>query len=393
MSKLWMKPAFGGMLSLAMLSSSAAVWAENLDTTDLLKRLESLEGQLNTLRGQNENLRSTLSDLKPEAVKPAPKLEAKAEPKELQDSKPEEKKEAALAKKESEASQEEEAIKPSAAPLPSTVKVDPSSTDSYYTYGTGDKEYDTLDEVLAMLGSKNRTTTLAKKPKPAVKPTPPPQAPQTLAAQANSAPLPDIQRSGRGRSEAPANDNDLAALGMAVETIPTPSAPPPRISVNPHALALADNAMLPSAAPMPSQPSLWGESQAMSQEKVIRNAYDSAYKTMLHDPAAAIPALRAFVRDHHNHPLAAQAQYWVGEALFGRRDYGAATEAFMRVLKDYKSSEHAPDAALKLGYSFYALKQWEFARRTLEDVTRFFPNTPASQMAIGRLEMMSSEGH
>ncbi|MBU0656907.1 MAG: tol-pal system protein YbgF [Gammaproteobacteria bacterium] len=124
-----------------------------------------------------------------------------------------------------------------------------------------------------------------------------------------------------------------------------------------------------------------------------RSVYDEAFKTLLKDPKAAIPAFRSFLKDYPESSLAPSAQYWVGEALYAEKDYKAATDEFLVVLKDYKGSDKAPDAALKLGYSFYEMKEWVKARKTLEDVTKFFPDSDASKLAGERLDKMKGEGH
>lgn len=61
-----------------------------------------------------------------------------------------------------------------------------------------------------------------------------------------------------------------------------------------------------------------------------------------------------------------------GVALYAEKDYKAASDEFLVVLKEHKGSDKAPGAALKLSYSFYELKEWDKARKTLEDVISFF---------------------
>lgn len=121
--------------------------------------------------------------------------------------------------------------------------------------------------------------------------------------------------------------------------------------------------------------------------------YNQAYKALVNDPVSAVPAFRAFLSKYPDHELAANAQYWLGEALYAQKDYSGATTEFMAVLKSHKSSPKAPGAALKLGYSFYELKQWGFARRTLEDTVRFYPDSNAATLAKNRLEKMTAEQH
>ncbi len=132
-------------------------------------------------------------------------------------------------------------------------------------------------------------------------------------------------------------------------------------------------------------------SAALPTTHQAKAAYNEAYKLLVNDTASAIPAFRAFINDYPEHEFVANAQYWLGEALYAQQDFAGATEEFMQVLKNHKSSPKAPGAALKLGYSFYELRQWDFARRTLEDTVRFFPETNAARLAANRLERMQTE--
>ncbi|CAA6802295.1 MAG: TPR repeat containing exported protein; Putative periplasmic protein contains a protein prenylyltransferase domain [uncultured Thiotrichaceae bacterium] len=132
---------------------------------------------------------------------------------------------------------------------------------------------------------------------------------------------------------------------------------------------------------------------ALPDAQKAKAEYNQAYRALVNDPGAAVPAFRTFLRKYPDHELAANAQYWLGEALYAQKNYSGATQEFMVVLKKHKSSPKAPGAALKLGYSFYELKQWDFARRTLEDTIRFFPDSNAAGLAKQRLEKITAEGH
>ena len=115
---------------------------------------------------------------------------------------------------------------------------------------------------------------------------------------------------------------------------------------------------------------------------------------MLQNPKDVIPAFRSFLKTYPNSSLAPSAQYWIGEALYAEKDFKGAVEEFLVVLKQHKGSDKAPDAALKLGYSFYEMKEWDKARKTLEDVISFFPdNKDNAAKARERLDKMKAEGH
>lgn len=145
------------------------------------------------------------------------------------------------------------------------------------------------------------------------------------------------------------------------------------------------------AAPVASSAST--ASASVPSAHKAKAEYNQAYKALVNNPASAVSAFRAFLSKYPDHELAANAQYWLGEALYAQKDYSGATKEFMVVLKNHKSSPKAPGAALKLGYSFYELRQWDFARRTLEDTIRFFPDSNAAGLAKQRLEKISAEGH
>lgn len=125
-----------------------------------------------------------------------------------------------------------------------------------------------------------------------------------------------------------------------------------------------------------------------------KEVYQSAFALMKKSPSAATKAFREYIKLQPNSPLAANAQYWIGEIMYSHNNYKGAVQEFIQVLQKYKYSDKAPDAAIKLGYSFYALKNWAFARRTFEDILRFFPkNKNAVRLAERRLEKMKAAGH
>ena len=61
------------------------------------------------------------------------------------------------------------------------------------------------------------------------------------------------------------------------------------------------------------------------------------------------------------------------------------------MLQNYGASSKAPDAAMKLGMSFYEMKNWVYARRTLEDVMRNYPQSSAANIAQVRLAKMKAD--
>ena len=125
-----------------------------------------------------------------------------------------------------------------------------------------------------------------------------------------------------------------------------------------------------------------------------KETYQAAYALMKTSPSAATKSFQEYIKMQPNSPLAANAQYWIGEIMYSHNNYKGAIDEFIKVLQLYKHSNKAPDAAIKLGYSFYALKNWPYARRTFDDVIKYFPeNEKVVKLARKRLEKMTAAGH
>ena len=79
-------------------------------------------------------------------------------------------------------------------------------------------------------------------------------------------------------------------------------------------------------------------------------AYHDAFKLLQEgDYAGAERGFRTFVQRNPQHVLAGNAQYWLGETYYARRDYQNAMTAFAEGYKTYKASPKGPDNLLKLG--------------------------------------------
>lgn len=125
-----------------------------------------------------------------------------------------------------------------------------------------------------------------------------------------------------------------------------------------------------------------------------RETYQAAFTLMKKSPTAATKAFQEYIKMQPESPLSANAQYWIGEIMYSHNNYKGAVQEFIKVLQKYKYSDKAPDAAIKLGYSFYALKNWAYARRTFDDVVKYFPeNANAVNLAKRRLAKMTAAGN
>jgi tol-pal system protein YbgF len=102
------------------------------------------------------------------------------------------------------------------------------------------------------------------------------------------------------------------------------------------------------------------------------------------DYKAAGSALGDFVARYPGSSYASNAQYWLGNAYYAQRDCKAAIAAQLVVLKNYADSPKAPDAMLNIASCQTELKD-KAAKKTLQDLIKQYPDSPAAATAKERL--------
>jgi tol-pal system protein YbgF len=157
---------------------------------------------------------------------------------------------------------------------------------------------------------------------------------------------------GADLSQPPSRSGNLGSL-----TAPSqPPAPPPPVEAPPQTAAAGAGA-LPAG-------------NAQDQYN-----YAMGLLTQANYPAAE-QAMRAFVERYPKDPLAGNAQYWLGETFYVRKDYGNAATAFAQGYEKYPKGPKAADDLLKLGMSLQALNQKADACRAYARLQRDFPAPP-----------------
>ena len=86
---------------------------------------------------------------------------------------------------------------------------------------------------------------------------------------------------------------------------------------------------------------------------LVLEAFDALFNRR--DYAAAERGFKTFLAAHPRHALAGNAQYWLGETYYARRDYQNALSAFAEGYKANKGSAKGPDNLLKLGVTLAQL--------------------------------------
>src|SRR5690606_18171954 len=106
-------------------------------------------------------------------------------------------------------------------------------------------------------------------------------------------------------------------------------------------------------------------------EELYRNSYEFILSG---DYGTAEAGFRNHISRFPSDPRAADAQFWLGEALLGQKKYRDAAETFLSANKEYPSSRKAPDMLLKLGVSLVGLDQKDVACATFSEIGKRYPD-------------------
>ena len=140
---------------------------------------------------------------------------------------------------------------------------------------------------------------------------------------------------------------------------------------------------LAAAQPPPSEPAATaGAGEWKSPEEM----YDYALGLIKSgDSRKGREVLSAFAAKYPNHRLMQNVYYWKGETFYTEKDFESAILSFQDVIDKYPGGDKAPDAMLKQGLSFQALRDKKNARIVLELILTKYPKSPAAEKARQKL--------
>lgn len=185
----------------------------------------------------------------------------------------------------------------------------------------------------------------------------------------------------RGTGAAPAIDSRGAGAALAIDHRGAGAAP--AIDHRGAGAALAINNR-GTGAPLGRVTADTPEAQSLyqqAQERIRGGRY-----------AEAEQDLREFVRRFPRHDFADNAQYWLGETFYARKQYSEAVASFRAVVERWPTGNKAPDALLKLGFSLVQQGEKEKGRAVLTQVISNYPQAPAAQLAQRRLGELGGAG-
>jgi tol-pal system protein YbgF len=134
----------------------------------------------------------------------------------------------------------------------------------------------------------------------------------------------------------------------------------------------------------PVKVTLDGKEFLVEQEE--RKAYEEAIGAIRNgDFDKAVLMLGAFQRRFVGSPYADSARFWLGNALYGKRDYREAISAFRAFVAAAAEHPRAPEALLALANSQAEMKDAKAARKTLDELLKSYPQSEAAVAAKERL--------
>lgn len=147
---------------------------------------------------------------------------------------------------------------------------------------------------------------------------------------------------------------------------------------------------LPPASPVPgSAPPVPGSATApeATAGPADKELYTQAYADFARgNYDLAIQAFQEYIKRRPTDHLADNAQYWIGECLFGKRQYAESIAAWDELLRQYPGTDKIPDAHYKKAMAFERLGRQSQAKIEYRFVLEHFPNTEAGRKSREKIQ-------
>jgi tol-pal system protein YbgF len=260
-------------------------------------------------------------------------------------------------------------------------------------------------------GSPARSPAASPAPRPAEESTPPASTSDSAAAGAGLTPPAMLGPSRRPRSSvppaagapAPPRETKVDSTGARAADAPpaakktdAPRATPPARPAPDDAARVAKAAPPPvepkAAAPerpaggAPPRPSKTGTAAAATVpapgSSTARALFDRAMENWNKgEQGQAVVELEELVQTFPSDPLAASAQFRIGEAYYAARDFERASLEYRKAVDLAPKGKDTPQALLRLGLAYRAQKRESDARQAWSQLVRDFPESDATEEA------------
>lgn len=118
------------------------------------------------------------------------------------------------------------------------------------------------------------------------------------------------------------------------------------------------------------------------EKRLFDTAMESVRKA---DFAAAAQGFGGFLRRYPTSGYGPTAQFWLGNAHYGKRDYKEAIAAFRSLIATAPENARVPEALLSIANCQAELKDNKAARKTLDELIKAYPASEAAQAARERM--------
>ncbi|MGD0919057.1 MAG: tol-pal system protein YbgF [Thermodesulfobacteriota bacterium] len=115
--------------------------------------------------------------------------------------------------------------------------------------------------------------------------------------------------------------------------------------------------------------------------------YKDAYETFQkRDLEGARKKFEAFLKQYPNIELSGNAQFWIGETYYQKKDFERAILEYEKAITKYPETGKIPAALFKQALAFLELGDKKSARNLLRRVIERFPRSDQTEMAKKKLE-------
>jgi tol-pal system protein YbgF len=115
--------------------------------------------------------------------------------------------------------------------------------------------------------------------------------------------------------------------------------------------------------------------------------YKDAYETFQKgDLEKARKKFEAFLKQYPNTELSDNAQFWIGETYYLKKDFDKAILEYEKAITKYPEGDKIPAALFKQAIAFIELGDKSSAKNLLKRVTERYPHSDQAEMAKKKLE-------
>ena len=119
----------------------------------------------------------------------------------------------------------------------------------------------------------------------------------------------------------------------------------------------------------------------------VGELYREAFETYQRgDMDGARKKFEAFLKQYPNTDLSDNAQFWIGETYYGKKDYERAILEYEKAIAKYPEGDKVPAAILKQAFSFLELGDKTNGKNLLRRVMERYPHSEQAEIAKKRLE-------